>query len=554
MKFLSILSAGIMCLSVIACNKPGTATDAKLSPEAEKVKQLSEAYAPTKITADMSHLSDREKALVLKLVEAAKLCDAIFWKQSSHDGITVRDSLAKLNTPDAKAFLDYVNINYGPYDILNENKRFVGNGSEKKYDGAAYYPLDMTKQEFEDYIKANPSEKAALESQYTVVVRENGKLKAIPFNQYYPEVKQLADKLDEAAELADNATLKNYLKLRAKAIRTDDYFESDMAWMDIKDNNIDVVIGPIENYEDALYNYKTAHEAVVMVKDIEASKELDMFKAHIPDFQLRLPIDKKFIDPVKTENEILQIVNVVYFAGDCQSGTKTIAAALPNDPKVHETKGGKKSMYKNMMEAKFDKIVKPIADIILTPDIRKYTDKKAFTSFVTLHEVSHTLGRGFVFGSKELTVRKALKERYSAIEETKADILSMYNHKHLLEMGKVSPEYIKQSIATYIAGLYRSLRFGTNSAHGQANLIQLNFLRNSGAIIRNADGTFTWDDKIFFDKVAELANLILTCQANGNYDEAGKIIEKYGKVNDEITQTVNKLKSIPRDINTSYAY
>ncbi|HOQ49200.1 MAG TPA: peptidase, partial [Candidatus Kapabacteria bacterium] len=409
----------------------------ELSEQAKKIKQLSEQFAKIEITADVSHLSQRERALLEKLIEAGKLCDAIFWKQSSHDAIAVRDSLIKLNTEEAKIFLEYVNINYGPYDVLNENVRFVGVGPEKRPPGGGFYPEDITKEEFENHIKNNPKDKEAFESQYSVIVRENGGLKAIPYHHYYPETEKLAKLLEEAAELADNPTLKNYLILRAKATRTDDYYESDMAWMDIENSNIDVIIGPIENYSDALYNYKTAYEAVVMVKDIEASKELEMFQKHIPDFQNNLPYDKKFIEPVKTEKEILQIVNVVYFGGDCQKGTKTIAAALPNDPRVHETKGGKKSMFKNMMEAKFKTIVVPIANEIIAPELRGYVDSKAFTSFVTLHEVSHTLGRGYVYGSKDLTVRKALKERYSAIEETKADILSMFNHQTLLKLGKL---------------------------------------------------------------------------------------------------------------------
>ncbi len=552
MKYLSLVVFCTFALAMISCNK--TKTTDNLTPEEQKVKALTEKFAPVKITADMSHLTEREKQLVEVLVDAAKLSDIIFWKQTSFDGIAVRDSLKKLNTPGAKVMLDYVNINYGPYDVMNEQVRFVGKGSAERFPGGAYYPVDMTKKEFEDHIKANPADKDAFESQYTVIVRENGKLKAVPYHEYYPEIKQLADKLDKAAELADNVTLKAYLKARAEAFRTDDYYTSDLAWMDIKDSNIDIVIGPIENYDDAMFNYKTAYEAVVMIKDFEASKELDMFKAHIQDFQSRLPIDKKFITPVKTENEILQIVNVAYFAGDCQSGTKTIAAALPNDPKVIEVKGGKKSMYKNMMEAKFEKSVKPIGDIILAPAHRQYVDKKAFTSFVTLHECSHTLGRGFVFGSNDLTIRKALKERYSTIEETKADILSMLNHKHLVDMGLYKKDDINKAIATYIAGLYRSLRFGMNEAHGQANLIQLNFLRATGGIKQNSDGTYTYDENTFFAKVSELATLVLNCEVLGNYEEAGKIMEKYGKPNAEITKTVEKLKNIPSDINTTYAW
>lgn len=538
---------------ITACEKKMD-TQPQLSDQAQKVKQASEQFAKIEITADISHLSARERQLVEKLIEAGKICDEIFWKQSSHDAIAVRDSLIKLNTEEAKIFLDYVYINYGPYDVLNENQRFVGHGPQRRPLGGGFYPEDLTKEEFENHIKNNPADEEAFKSQYTIITRENGGLKAIPYHQYYPEIQKLANLLDEAAELADNPTLKNYLKLRAKAFRTDDYYESDMAWVDIENSNVDVVIGPIENYEDELYNYKAAYEAVVMVKDIEATKELEMFKSHIADFQNKLPYDKKYIQPVKTEKEILQIVNVVYFGGDCQKGTKTIAAALPNDPRVTETKGGKKSMYKNLMEAKFKTIVVPIANIIISPELRQYVDSKAFTSFVTLHEVSHTLGRGFVYGKNNLTVRQALKERYSAIEETKADILSMYNHKTLLELGKLDEEYIKKAIVTYIAGLYRSLRFGTNSAHGQANLIQLNYLRQNGAITRNSDGTFSYDKDKFFKVVADLANLILTTQAEGDYNKAGEIIERYGKVNEEIRQTVDKLKNIPRDINTTYKF
>ncbi len=556
MKNIGKILLAASLFATVACNKPAqeTTKPETLSEQVTMVKNHLDEYSPTEISADMSHLSANEKILVQKLVEAGKLCDAIFWKQSAHDAIPTRDSLINFKTDESKIYLDYVNINYGPYDVLDENKRFVGDGSPTRPLGGGFYPLGMTKADFEAYVQKYPNEKESLESQYTVVVRDNDKLKAIPYHEYYPESKLLADKLDEAAEYADNATLKNYLKLRAKAIRTDDYYESDMAWLDIKNSNIDIVVGPIENYEDEIFNYKTAHEAVVMVKDIEASKDLDMYKAHIGDFQNKLPFDKKYLEPVKTDNEILQVVNVVYFGGDCQKGTKTIAAALPNDPKVHEAKGGKKSMYKNMMIAKFDKIVVPIANIILAPELRQYVDAKAFTGFVTLHEVSHTLGRGFVYGKKDLSVRKSLEERYSGIEETKADILSMYNHKTMLDMGLVKEDYIKKAIATYIAGLYRSLRFGTNSAHGTANLIQLNFLRENGGIIRNSDGTFTYEQDKFFNAVTELAKLILTTQAEGDYKKAGEIIDKYGKANAEINEGIEKLKSIPRDINTTYKF
>jgi hypothetical protein len=303
-----------------------------------------------------------------------------------------------------------------------------------------------------------------------------------------------------------------------------------------------------------MFNYKTAYEAVVMVKDFEASKELDMYNENIPLFQEKLPCKKEYIGEVAGTGTFLQVVNVAYFGGDCQRGIKTIAAALPNDPKVYETKGSKKSMYKNMMEAKFDNIVKPIASVLIDEEDFKYVDKKAFTSFVTLHEVSHTLGRGYVYGNKELPVRKALKERYSAIEECKADILGMYNHKHLFEKKLIDKDYLKKAMVTYLAGLYRSVRFGIESAHGQANMIQMNFLREKGAIYKTKSGKMKINEDIFFDKVGELAAIILNIQAEGDYNAAGKLMDKYRVMTDEIKQEISLLKKIPTDLNTTYDF
>ncbi len=516
------------------------------------IEERISAFAPVTITADLSHLSERERKVVELLVEAGQLADAIFWKQTSPDAISTRDSLSKINTEEAKKLLKLVNIFYGPYDLIHDGRRFVGYGPEFKPKGANFYPLDLTKEEFEKYIQTHPEQREELESQYTIVVREGDKLKAIPYHKAYPEVEQIARKLEEAADYCDNTTLKNYLVLRAKALRTDEYFESDLAWMDIKNSNIDIVIGPIENYEDALFNYKTAYEAIVMVKDEEGTKELKMFEENLDFFEHNLPYDKKYIRKTAGKANVLQIMNVVYFGGDCQAGTKTIANSLPNDPKVHELKGGKKSMFKNMMEAKFDKILKPIGEKIFNSELSKLVDKKSFTSFVTLHEVSHTLGRGFVYGKDTLPVRKALKERYSAIEECKADILGIYNHKHLLDKKLITREQFEKAKVTYIAGLFRSIRFGAEEAHGKANLVQLNFLEEKG-IIKYRDGQVILNLENFLNGIQELARIILTIQAEGDYNKAGEVLERYGKMKPETKKIIENLKEIPRDIDTEYA-
>ena len=548
--FIAILLFASSCTKTDdAKTKEESMTNSELPSIADRVK----AYAQTDIKIDISKLTDNQKKLIQNLIEAGKIADEIFWQQNSFDAIAVRDSLTKLNNPDLKDVLEYVKINYGPYDLIHEHQRFVGEGPQKRFDGGTYYPQDMTKEEFEKYVAAHPEQKAELESQYTVVVRDGAKLKAVPFHEAYPLTMKLADKLEEAAKFADNPSFKNYLLLRAKAIRTDDYFESDMAWMDIKNSDIDIVIGPIENYEDAIFNYKTAYEAVVMVKDLDATKDLAMFNEHVLTFEKNLPYDKKYIRDKVGQGTQINFVNVAYFGGDCQKGIKTIAASLPNDPKVREAKGGgKNSMYKNMMEAKFDKIVIPIGKQILEPSLIPYLDKKAFITFVTLHEVSHTLGRDIVFGTKDVSVRKSLKEKYSAIEEAKADILGLYNHKILVDMKIYDNDYLKKTMTTYLAGLYRSIRFGAEEAHGKANLIQLNFLRESGAIVKTKDGKFAFDEKIFWTKVAELAKMLLTVEAEGDYAGAGKLMDKYSKMSDEIKQVIDSLKDIPRDLDTSY--
>ena len=512
------------------------------------VRQRLREFAPITIKPNLSNLTEREQKVVRLLIEAGKLADEIFWKQTSPDAIAVRDSLGKLTSKEAKEILALVNIFYGPYDLVEGGKRFVGSGFDYKPLGANFYPSDLTKEEFEKYVEAHPSQKEELESQYTIVVRDGNKLKAIPYHIAYPETQKIADLLEEAAKYCDNESLKKYLQLRAKAIRTDDYFESDLAWMDIKDSKIDVVIGPIENYTDALFNYKTAYEAIVMIKDEEGTKELDMFENNLDYFEHRLPYDKKYIRETAGKGNVLQIMNVVFFGGDCQAGTKTIANSLPNDPRVHELKGGKKSMFKNIMEAKFDKILLPIAQKILDPKLIGLVDKKAFTSFVTLHEVSHTLGRGFVYGNDSLPVRKALKERYSAIEECKADVLGIYNFTHLLDKKLIDSAQLEKAKVTYIVGLFRSIRFGAEEAHSKANLIQLNFLEENGVIKYEKD-KIRIDTKKFFDAIKELAREVLTIEAEGNYARAGEILEKYGKMKSQTLRLISLLSEIPRDLN-----
>ena len=559
--YIFIVSLIVSGFFIMSCEQKEEKSVPVDNAEKEEIATKVEAYAPTVIKADISHLTERQKKMLEYLAAAGMHADEIFWMQSSRDGLRIKDSLETLlETEDSQYIRDlheYLIINRGPYDLIHEGKRFVGVGPEEKPKGANLYPLDMTKEEFEQFIQDNPDKMNEMTSQYTKIIRDDdGTLNAIPYHELYSdEVMPLVAKLRQAAEYCDNPSLKKYIELRADAIEKDNYYESDMAWMELEDNDIDVIIGPIENYEDAIFNYKTAYEVMVMVKDKEATETLQMYRSLIDEFEKRLPYDDKYKrESVGGGTHILNFVNIIYMGGDCQAGTKTIACNLPNDPEVRKIKGGKNTMFRNMMEAKFDKIVIPIGNKILTPEYAKNVDKKAFMDFVTLHEVSHSLGRDYVYGNEGLSVRKALKERYSAIEETKADILSMYNNKHLLEMGKITDEDIMKAISTYLPGLYRSIRFGAEEAHGKANLIQLNFLRETKAIEVTEDGKFTINQDIFFEKVGELAKLVLEIEAEGDYEKAGEVLNKYGVMTDEIKSVIDSLKDIPRDLNTTYQF
>ncbi|MBL7994985.1 peptidase [bacterium] len=537
----------VIMIAIMGCQKPKETV-----MEKSELQKKIDAYAKIEINVKMDHLSPKEKELVKTLVKAGEIADEIFWKQTSYDAIATRESLKGKTDKASNEVLEYVMINYGPYD-REDNKRFTGEGAQTRPDGAAFYPADMTKEEFEKFVKAHPKEEKELTGLYTVVERENGKLKAVPYHQVYKaELEKMSALLQQASELSENESLKKYLSARARAILTDDYYESDVLWMKLKDNHVDVVIGPIENYEDNMFNYKAAYEAAVMIKDPEGTKELQIFQSHLDALEQNLPQKKEYIRASAGKANVLEVVNIAYFGGDFQKGVKTIAASLPNDPKVHDEYGGKKQMYKNLMEAKFDKIVKPIGEKIVAEEFRKYIDPHSFTTFVTMHEVSHTLGRSYVYGNDKLDVRKALKDLYSAIEEAKADVLGIYNMDYFKRQGLYDDEAMKRHYVTYLVGLFRSIRFGAEEAHGKANIAQMIFLKEQGAVARDANGYWTINFDKFQSGVAALGKVLLEIEAEGNYDGAKNFLETYGKLTDDIKADLAKLTEIPRDLNTTY--
>ncbi len=509
----------------------------KLTPEQEEMKKKIEQYAVFELTTDLSKLSENQKKMIPLLMEAAKLTDEVFWLQS----YGVKDSLRKL-VNDSLTW-EYVEINYGPWDRMDENKPFV-KGVGPKPAGANFYPKDMTKEEFE---KAELPDKTSL---YTLLRRdEAGKLITIPYHvAYQKQHEKMAGLLRKAAELAEDEGFKKYLLARADALLTDEYRTSDMLWMDMKDNTLDLVIGPIETYEDQLFGYKAAHEAYVLVKDKEWSEKLKKYAALLPEMQRGLPVEDKYKKEKPGRDSDLGAYDAIFYAGEANTGGKTIAINLPNDEAVQLKKGSRRLQLKNVMRAKFEKILVPIADILIVPEQRKHITFDAFFGNTMFHEVAHGLGiKNTVTGKG--TVREALKDLASALEEGKADVLGLYLVDRLHEKNMLEND-IRDNMVTFLAGIFRSIRFGAHEAHGMANLIRFNYFKDKGAFTRNEHGQYAVDFVKMKQAMEDLSRDILTLQGNGDYEAVKNFVEKYGRMDSTLKSDLEKVNqaNIPVDI------
>ncbi len=535
MTHLSKLLVGALLL-MLACSQPKkkeVPADNQLSPMEEKLAD----YKSVQLITDLSQLSESEKAMIPKLIEAAKIMDKMFW----YEAYGKKDSLLAA-TPD-EATKQYIQINYGPWDRLANNEPFI-DGVGAKPAGANFYPADMTKEEFE------AAELEGKSSFYTFIRRnDEGNLIAIPYHEMFEEeVQTVSNLLRECAELAEDAGLKKYLSLRADALLDDNYQPSDMAWMDMKTNGIDVVIGPIENYEDALYNYKAAHEAYVLVKDKQWSDRLSKYADYLPELQVGLPVPEKYKAEKPGSDADLNAYDVVYYAGDCNAGSKTIAINLPNDEEVQLAKGSRRLQLKNAMRAKFDEILMPISKVLITPEQQQYITFDAFFSNTMFHEVAHGLGIKNTINGKG-TVRSALKEHGSALEEGKADILGLYMITQLHEKGELEGD-IKDYYTTFMSGIFRSVRFGAASAHGTANMIRFNFFKEMGAFSKQEDGTYMVDYEKMKTAMNSLSEIILTLQGEGDYKAVSELVAEKGVIGTDLQADLDKLESqdIPVDI------
>ena len=469
-----------------------------------------DSYAVVEVKSPLyDALSENDKKIVSLFREAADIMDALFWKQTFGDK-SVIDALPE---GPAKA---YAMINYGPWDHLDNNAPFIEGYGEKPL-GCQYYPQDMTAEEFEAF---EDPDKLSL---YTVIRRdENGALKCVWYrDEYKEELDKVCALLEEAASLTTNEGMRTYLTERVKAFRTDDYLASDLAWMDMKDCNMDFVVGPIENYDDHLYEAKAAYEAFILLKDEKRSANLAKYVGLLPELQKALPCAPEYKTFVPGTSSDLNVYDAIYYAGDCNGGSKTIAINLPNDERVHAAKGARRLQLYNSMMAKFDKIMMPIGEVLMTPDQLKYLSADAFFWNVTFHEVAHGLGVKQTVNGKG-TVDAAMGDQKTSWEEAKADILGLFMVSKLIDMGEITDITKEESVATFIAGIVRSVRFGFASSHGKANMMCYNFMEDHGAFTRNAEGKWVIDFEKAAAAVDSWANLILETQATGNFEFAQK--------------------------------
>jgi hypothetical protein len=496
------------------------------------------SYATVPLTADLSHLNEDEREALVLMIRAAEIMDRLFWYGAYGD----RDALlADIENPSLRAF---AMVNYGPWDRLAGNRPFVPGYGDKPL-GANFYPADMSREEFEAW---DAPGKTGL---YSYVRRDPaGRLTLVPYSvMHRDELNLAAGLLREAATLVGNEALSHYLELRAYALVSDDYQPSDMAWMDMKDNRIELVIGPIETYEDRLFGYRASFEAFVLIKDLAWSERLARFAAFLPELQRGLPVPDAYKAESPGTDADLNAYDAIYYAGDANAGAKTIAINLPNDEQVQLEKGTRRLQLRNAMQAKFDKILVPIAGDLIAQDLQRHITFNAFFSNVMFHEVAHGLGIKNTLDGRG-TVREALLEHTSALEEAKADVLGLYMITALFDRGELHEGEILDHYVTFLAGLFRSVRFGASSAHGRANMIQFNYFSERGAFARGTDGRYRVDLERMRVAVRELASRILVLQGDGDHAGAGALLESHGVIRAALAEDLARINAagIPVDV------
>jgi len=532
-----------LALAATACGNPEATKEEPPAAEPVVAERLAQ-YAPTELSADLSGVPKSERPVLAELIRAARWMDEIFLRQVFEGNPEIRDAVAA--TGDA-ALQDYFAVNFGPWDRLDGMRPFFGTTPHP--DGAGYYPVDMTKNEFESWLAEHPDQREAFVSLFTVIRRDGDGLVAVPYSEAYGEyLETAAEHLRGAAELTASESLRRFAEARAEAFASDDYYASDLAWMDL-DSPVEVTIGPYEVYEDGLFAYKAAFEAFVTVDVPEESAALARFKNRLPWLERNLPIPDEYKNLDRGTESPIRVVDEVFVGGEAKAGVQTLAFNLPNDERVREAKGSKKVMLRNVLRAKFEKILVPIAERVLVEDQVDRVSFDAFFAESLHHELSHGLGPGkLTLDGRETEVRLELKELYSTLEEAKADVMGIYNILALIDAGEI-PAALRETLEpSYVAGLFRSARFGVDEAHGRGVISQFNYLLEKGALEVDEKGRFRAVSEKFADGIRDLLHDMLMLQANGDYEGTATFLESYGRPSDELLEAIARLQSVPVDI------
>ncbi|MEM7276618.1 MAG: Zn-dependent hydrolase [Pseudomonadota bacterium] len=534
-----LLSVFVVSLLSVACSPKPDSAKVSVSTEAKPTVAASDQYAVFSLEADIGNFSDAKRQMLLELIEAAEIMDDLFWQQAY--GENYAKFLAGI---DDEGLRNLASINYGPWDRLDGDKPFI-EGTKEKPLGARFYPADMSVEEFEAWDEPN---KVGL---YTLVRRtDEGQLTLLPYHlAYATELQQAAEHLRAAAALAEDPGFAHYLRLRAEALVTDNYQPSDLAWLDMKDNGVDMVVGAIESYEDQLFGYRAAFEAYVLVKDTEWSASLSRFATFLPALQKDLPVAEKYKQETPGTDSDLNAYDALYYAGHSNAGSKTIAINLPNDEQVQLQKGTRRLQLKNAMRAKFEKILLPISGELIAPEQRQHVTFDAFFANTMFHEVAHGLGIKNTINDKG-TVRAALKDYASSMEEGKADVLGLYMITQLHSQGELGDANLMDNYVTFLASIFRSTRFGASSAHGKANMVRFNFFKERGAFSRDEAGQYSIDFDAMQAAMNELSATILRLQGDGDYEGAKALTDTSGVIGTQLQADLDRLSAagIPVDI------
>ena len=544
--------AAVAALSLAACQaapsndqQGNAAGDASGSPQS-----ASDKLARVEMRADSSYLTDEERQVVNLLIQAADLLNPIYLRQVSADNVRLREEIEKSGD---KAMLDRFDTFMGPWDEVSEDKPFYGNAQRPV--GAGFYPADLTKQQFDAYLAKHPDQEKALTDPYSVVKRQGEQLVAVPYSTEYKQwLEPAAAKLEEAAAITTNPSLKRFLTLRAKAFRTDDYFESELAWMDLKDTPIEIVIGPYETYTDTLYGQKTAFEAYVVLRNPKESAELDIYKSHLRDMEANLPEEEQYKNFKRGFASPISVGDQIHAGGDSNHGIQTVAFNLPNDERVREAKGAKKVILQNVLGAKYDRILQPMASLVLVPEDAGNVNRRYMYMETLFHELSHSLGPGSItLGGRATTVDQELKELASGVEEAKADVMGAYNVLFMMDKGVLPAAEKPQIRAAYVAGLFRAMRFGDTDAHGRGAAMQYRYIRDKGGIVWDANAKRFRIDPVKLDAgIRDLVHDIITLQATGDYEGTKAFLAKWAVMDAEAKQVTSQMGHIPVDIHPIY--